>query len=92
MRMGITPNEYWEMDQMEYRACAEGYKERMEDRMQENAVLACWIVNNMPIPLIKGRKALQPKQLLGKQKEAPSFSSASDMRQWLKKQKAQGGE
>lgn len=74
------------MNQREFRACVDGYQDRLEDQRSLNAEQAAWFVNNMPSPLAKQRKAVQPKELLqGKKQESKQFSNAEDLHKEMRK-------
>ncbi len=88
--MGLSPNDFWEMDQAEFRAAQEGWQRRYEDQMTLNATLAAWIVNSLPIPFVKNRKPVQPQALLGKDKGLPGFGSPEEFKSHMKKRAAKG--
>lgn len=85
VKAGVTPAEYWEMDQAEVKAVFEGYAEKMEDQLTQYAMLACWIVNSIPIPMVKNRQAINPRQLMGKSEPIPTFQSADELKSFMKK-------
>lgn len=53
----------------------------------QSAVMACWIVNNIPIPFIKSRKTLRPKQLMGQAEETPTFDNADAFKEYMSKKR-----
>lgn len=76
--------EYWEMDQEEYHAAVEGYQKRVDDQLMMMATQACWVVNSIPIPFVKSRKTMRPKQLLGKSEGTPAFTSPDAFKAYMR--------
>lgn len=86
-KIGIKPNEFWEMSFKEFRLCVQAYYEKQGNDIDLQRQILAWhaasIINGIPFR----KKAVTPKQLLGKKSTELSeqFSSFEEFKASLKR-------
>jgi len=83
--LGLKPVEFWQTTPSELFDLSEGYLKRQRTRLEENAILACWIVNQSGW---RGGKALHPRDLVRMEAtEKPLTKEELEAMAWQHKQK-----